>query len=222
MATKITDHYFEYGSQKYFRGNAHLLEICSYGQKKDPIGSESYIDPQNKVKREHLVGRVTKGMTVGIDWNQTTQAQVEVNGTVKVFGIGINLATSYAYSKVKSANVKLYNLFINEGPLKTMLNTDADGARNFMADEGDDARIVSEVWVVMEATLATHFDTSTSISAAVSGVNLNLTAKGGTSGTQTITLSAGSVFAYKSHKVKDWNSGKTSIEDMEADYYGMA
>lgn len=219
MSTKITDHYFEYGSLKYFRGNAHLLEICTYGEKKDPIGAEAYLDPQNKVKREHLVGKVTKGLTVSIDWSQTTQSSVEANGALKVFGIGVSAAATYTYSKVKSANVRLYNLFINEGPLKTLLNTDASGARNFLADEGSDGRIVSEVWVVMEATLSEHFDTSTSVTVAASGVNLNVTAKGGKSGTQTITLSAGTIFAYKMHKVKDWNSGKTEVKNLEADYH---
>lgn len=215
----ITKHHFEYLNHKYFRGNAHLVEICTYGEKKDPIGDEAYIDPQNIVKREYLVGRVTKGMTASVNWSQTSQADVEVNGTVKVFGVGINAATSYSYSKVKSANVKLFNLYINEGPLQTMLNTDASGARKYMADEGSDARIVSEVWVVMEATLAEHFETSGSIAISVPMAGgLNVTAKGGTQGTQTITLSAGSVFAFKMHKVKEWNSDKTKILNMEADY----
>jgi len=36
-----------------------------------------------------------------------------------------------------------------------MLNTVADGARNFLASEGTDGRIVSEVWVVMETGAGT-------------------------------------------------------------------
>jgi hypothetical protein len=220
MSTKITDHFFEYGSQKYFRGNAHLVEMATYGEKKDPVGNEAYLDPQNKVSRDHVASRVTQGLTVAIDWSQTTQAEVEVNGTLKVFGVGVSTAVSYSYSKVKSAKVKLYNLYINEGPLKTMLNTDANGARNFLADEGNDGRIVGECWIVMDATLAEHFETSGSIITGVSVGDLKVTAKGGKSGTQTITLSAGSVFAYKMYKVKSWNSGKTQIENLEADYYG--
>jgi len=51
---------------------------------------------------------------------------------------------------------------------------------------------------------------------------MNVTAKGGTHGTQTITLSKGTVFAYKLHKVKDWNKDKTQVLGMEADYKGMS
>lgn len=221
MATKITDNYFKFGTLKYFRGNAHLVEIGTYGEKKDPIGAKAYLDPQNKVKREHLVNRVSKGQPVGVNWSQTTEADLEVNGPIKVFGLNVNVAATYDYKMVSSANLKLYNLSIAEGPLKTMLNEDADGARKYLAKEGNDGRIVSEVWVVMEAELAEHFDTSGSIAVSAKAVDLNVTAKGGKHGTQTITLSAGTTFAYKLHKVKDWNKDKTKIKDMEADYKGM-
>jgi hypothetical protein len=159
---------------------------------------------------------------VTVNWSQTTKAELEANGPVPVFGLNINVAATFSYEKVKSANLKLYNLSIDEQPLKDILNKDAITVRNYLADEGDDARIVSEVWVVMEAELADHFDTSGSISASVKGVDLNVTAKGGKHGTQTITLSKGATFAYKLHKVKDWNKDKTWIEDMEADYKGFS
>lgn len=222
MGTKITDNYFEYGVNKYFRGNAHLVELCTYGEKKDPIGAKAYIDPENKVVRSHLIGRVNKGQPVAISWTETSKGAVEVNGPIKVFGLNLNAGVTYSYEKMSSAKVKLYNLSIAEGPLKDMLNTQADGARNFLANEGSDGRIVSEIWVVMEAELATHFDTSAGISVSVSGVDLSVSASGGKYGTQTITLGAGTTFAYKLHKVSDWNSGKTRIEDMEADYKGMS
>jgi len=223
MATKITENLFDYG-QKYFRGNAHLLKLATFGEKKDPIGAKAYVDPQGTVKPKYLVGRVSKGEVAAIDWGQTTKADVEVNGTVKVFGVGLNSARTFSYEQIKSAKLKLCNLSMVEGQLKSMLNTDADNARKYMANEGNDARIVSEVWVVMEAELAEHFDASASVSASASadGNELNIIAKGGRQGTQTITLSAGTTFAYKLHKVKDWNRDKTQIEDMEADYKGMS
>jgi hypothetical protein len=221
MATKVTDNYFEYGGLKYFRGNAHLVEIATYGEKKDPIGAKAYIDPQNKVLREHLVNRVERGPIVTLNCNGMTKANIEVNGPIKVFGLNVSVAAGFNYEKVMSADLKLCNLYIAEDPLKNMLNTDADAARNYLADEGNDGRIVSECWVVMTADLAEHFTTSGSVAASLKGSDLNITAKGGKQGTQTITLSKGATFAYKLHKVKDWNKGKTQIEDMEADYKGM-
>jgi hypothetical protein len=219
MATKITDNYFEFGVHKYFRGNAHLIEIGTYGEKKDPIGSKSYIDPQSKVVRQHLVGIVTKGSPVSVDWAQTTNAALQVNGGMRVFGLNLGLKTNYTRDMAKTANLKIYNLSIAEGPLQKMLNTDADGARTYLAEEGSDGRIVSEIWVVMEAELSEHFNTSGGVTVSVKDINLDVTASGGKHGTQTITLSAGTTFAFKSHKVKDWSNGKTRIENMEADYH---
>lgn len=221
MATKITDNYFEFGALKYFRGNAHLVEIGTYGKKKDPIGAKAYIDPQSKVVRSNLVGKVTKGSPVSVDWGQTTNAELEANGAMRVFGLNLSIETNYNRDTAKAANLKLYNLSIPGGTLEGMLNNDAGGARKFLKDEGSDGRFVSEIWVVMKAELADHFNTSGGITVAAEDINLNVTASGGKSGTQTIKLSAGTTFAYKLSKVTDWNKDKTRIEDMEPDYKGM-
>jgi len=221
MATNITEHYFEFGPLKYFRGNAHILKLATYGEKKDPVGAKAYLDPESTVGAEHLASRVEKGKPVGVEWGRTTKAELEANGPIPVFGLNLNVSTNLGYEKVKTADLKLFNLSIAEDPLKKLLNEDAVNVRKYFAGEGKDARIVSEVWVVMEAKLAEHFDTSGAVAVSVKGADLNVTAKGGTQGTQTITLSKGSVFAYKLHKVKEWNKDKTRILDMEADYKGM-
>ncbi len=221
MSVKITAHKFEIGSQGYFRGNAHLVELCTFGEKKDPIGAKAYIDPQNKVKREHLVDRVKKGKPVAVDWDRTSKADLEVNGPIPVFGLNLDTAANFSYEKVKSADLQLFSLSIDEGPLKAMLNNDAGGARHFLSEEGRDGRIASEIWVVMEAQLAEQFDTAGSLKVTAKGADLDVMASGGKHGTQTITLSKGAVFAYKLHKVKKWNKDKTRIEDLEADYKGM-
>jgi hypothetical protein len=75
----------------------------------------------------------------------------------------------------------------------------------------------------MEAKLAEHFQTSGSISVSgtVGGVSADITASGGSQGSQTISISKGSTFAYLLFKVKKWNSGKTRIEDLEDDSVGL-
>ena len=223
MATKITDNYFEFGNQKYFRGNAHLVQPGTYGEKKDPVGPRAYLDPQNKVQAEYLASRIQHGTIATVDWSEADKPTVEVNGLLTFFGLNGKIDANGTYEKVKNANLRLANLFIAEGPLKAMLNTDADGARKYLADEGRDGRIVSEVWVGMEVALAEHFGTyaSTSWSVKAAGAELQITVTGGKNGAQTITLSSGTAFAFKLHKVKDWNKDKTHIENLEADYPGI-
>lgn len=224
MAIKITDNVFEFGNQKYFRGNAHLIQMGTYGEKKDPIGARSYVDPQSKVQSEILAGRVKPGTIATIEWGETTQASFSINGPIKYFGLNGKVGVDGTYEKAKTAHLKLANFYINEGPLTDMLNKDADGARKFLADEGDDARIVGEVWVAMEAELAEHFATygSVSASAKAAGSDVQVTVSGGKNGSQSVSLSPGTTFAYKLYKVKKWTShDKTRIENLEADYKGI-
>lgn len=224
---KVTKHYLKIGSTKYFRGKAENVELCSFGEKKDPIGANAYLAVQANVKREYLVGKVKEVPPVTVDWDRATKADVETNGLVKYFGLNAKAAMSASYEKVKSGHLVLTKFFINEGPLTTMLNQDAGGARKYLAEEGADGRIVSEVWVAMEAELAESFKTAASISTSASGAvgngsaALEITANGGAQGSQTISLSPGTSFAYMLHKVKKWNKGKTRIEDMEDDRKGM-
>jgi hypothetical protein len=223
VATKITKHYFEFDNRKYFRGNAHDVELGTYGQKKDPLGPDAYLSPQAKVKSEHLESRVKFNTRATVNWNETTKAEVEASAVLKFFGLGKEAAGDFSYEEAKDAKLQLISLSISEGPLKDMLNHHADGARKFLAEEGQDGRIVSEVWVVVDAELGEHFATYGKASAAVqaAGNSLNVTVTGGKQGSQTITLAKGTTFAYRLHKVKQWNKDKTQIEDMEDDYKGM-
>lgn len=220
MSTKITDSYFKYGTLKYFRGNAIEIEMCTFGDKDKPLGRPGYLEPHGKVKRKYVDDRSSSGSTVSINWGQTTRADVEANGQLKVFGLNAKFATTFSFNQVKTANVRLHYIYMNEGPLKRMLNQDANVARNFLRDEGQDGRIVSGLWICLDGELGAHFDTSASFAFGIDGTDLKLTAKGGVHGTQTISISPGTTFAYRMHKVKKWNRGKTKIEDMESDYSG--
>jgi hypothetical protein len=77
--------------------------------------------------------------------------------------------------------------------------------------------------VAMLAEMADSFSASAGyrVSANVQGIGLDIIAEGGTKGSQKITLSKGTMFAYGLHKVKDWNKEKTKIENLEDDFYGM-
>jgi hypothetical protein len=223
METKVTEHYFQYETNKYFRGNAHSLRMGSFGEKKDPIGAKAYLDVQGTIKPEYLASRVKYNTTTKIDWSQTNKAEVEAEGAFKFFGLNINTAVNGTFDKAKNAKLEMISFTIDEGPLQKMLNEDADGARKYLADEGNDGRVVSEVWVVTDGELSEHFSTSGSVSVSANAVgnSLDVTAKGGKHGSQSIRLEEGVVFAYKLHKVKDWNRDKTRIENLEADWKGI-
>jgi hypothetical protein len=224
MGTKVTDNCFEYEGQKYFRRNAHTLDLGSYGEKKDSAFAPGFLEEHGTIKDEHLTPRIEVGEAVSINWETTSQGDIGADVNLKFFGIGANIAQSTSYSKAKSAKLKLMPISIPEGKVIGMLNA-ADGARKFLADEGNDGRVLTMVWVLVEGQLAEEFskNSGNSVSVKVLGQSISLTAAGGKSGSYTIEMSANATFAYKLHKVKSWtDKSKTKVEAVEADYKGAA
>jgi len=227
METKVTKHYFEYGTMKYFRGKAENVQLACFGEKKDPVGAQAHLEVQNKVKSEYMNGRARYVTTTTVNWSTTNEADFNVNGAVKFFSLNASAAQTVSFERTKSGKLELVKFAIDEGPLQAMLNNEADAARKYLAEEGADGRIVNEVWVVVEGELSEHFRSSSTFefaaSAKISGVaaDISVTARGGKHGSQTIVLSPGTTFAYLMSKVKEWNKDKTKIENMEADYKGM-
>ena len=225
MPTKITDHMFQYGSLKYFRGNAHLVELGCHGQKKDPIGAKAYLDPAGKIRAALLADRpIKQGTPVTIDWAEVKKANLESVGVLKYFGIGAKSAKSFDYELAKSARLELVNFSIAENPLKRCLNNDADTVRRSMFAEGNDARVVSEVWVVVDAELSRELkrNAGRNVDVTYAGNSLSISVDTGTETMEQIEIGEGTVFAYKMHKVKKWDKKTEKIEDLEADYKGMS
>lgn len=217
MSAVIKKNFMKYEGSKYFRGNAHLIEMCSFGEKKTPVGGVHRLDhPEAKVARRHLEGKVKVGTTIDIDWVASKAADFSIGVPIKAFKLGGGFNSNVQHG----GSVKLLNLWINEGPLKTVLNNGAKTARDYLDEEGNDGRIVSEIWVVLDASLANTWQNQGGggVSAEIAGSTIGVDLSLGSSGTQTIEISAGTTFAYKLHKVKKWKKGE--IINMEADYHG--
>ena len=224
---EIKSNHFKYGGIKYFRAKAENVEIGSYGEKKTPIDSGNYILIQNRITAENVARAKVRIATVAtIDWAKESKTDVEANGGLKYFVASASAAVSGSYSKAKSAKLKLVKLIFDLGPLKNTINDHASGALNYLRGEGGDGRVVHEVWVVMEATLANHFDSATSVTVSGSGsgtvdVKATATASNNTKKTETISIKKGTTFAYAMVKVKKWTSGKKRIEKLEDDLWGI-
>ena len=134
--------------------------------------------------------------------------------------------SSYSYSKLKTAKLSLLNFHLNEAQLKNLINQNSS-VFNYMKDEGADGRVVSEIWVVVDAEISEAVDLSRTINVGAkfnknNQLNVKFNLKSGKQ--HTISISTGSVFAYKLHKVTDWDKRRkkaTKVTDMKADYKGM-
>ena len=217
---KIKDKYFKYSGVKYWRNKAENVEIGSYGEKKT---SGKYIAVQGDIGTKNIKSSVKFVGPITIDWSKQKTTAVQASATLYVKNTGAT--AGFTHKKAKSAKLKLMKFYVNEGKLKTVINKKSKKALNYAKDEGGDFRVISEVWVVMEAKIAEEIINSGSVNVSGSqkGVKFDVKAKGSSKTTTSFTLPAGSTFAYLMHKVKKWNKKKgkkTTIKDMEDDQYG--
>lgn len=216
----ITDSKFKYNGVSYFRGKSENVDLASYGDKKTPVGKVNYLAVQNNVKREH-VAKVSVKITgpYAIDWSKYTDADVNAD----IAYLTASGTAGFSRSAAKSANLKLVKLALHEGPLKKLLNQHANGARNYLADEGSSGRVVSEVWVVSEAQLAEDITRCGSVSGAGSkgAIKITMDLNKCTNVQSSVEVPSMTTFAYLLHKVKKWNKDKTKVEDLEDDSSGV-
>lgn len=205
---------------RYFRRGSSSTSVGAYGRKATPVTQANYLQVDGHLRYEFLDGKLKADPPVAIDWSKTSQQDVGADVST-YFDVG-GAKGSFDTQKAKTARLELVRFSVDPGPLKRILNTDANTVRKNMKSEGNDARICSSVYVVMSAELGQRFATAADISAEVTTADgLKITAKGGGSwsGTETIVLGTGTVLAYGLQKVKKWDGDK--VEDLEDDWQSV-
>lgn len=225
MTINITDSKFVYSGKSYFRGGCEDINLVSFGEKKTPFLKAPYLYVAGTVTAEKL-GKVnvTVSGPYSIEWEKFSDSDVNV-GIKYLTAAGGQVG--FSRNAAKSANLVLMKLSLVTNPLKTLLNDYANVARNFLKEEGNDARIVSDAWIVMEAQLASKVTTggSVSVSAPLGTSGFTLEVGGSTSSTTStkVQIPENTCFAYLLNKVKKWNKvdGKWEVEELEDDTTGL-
>lgn len=225
-STKVAKHFLKHDNIKYFRSNASSIQLGSFGRKKDPVGAMAYLSVHNQVDAQHMVGRARYMGRSTIDWDDTSSAEWTSEGKVTYFTVNGSGTAQADLSRGRQAHLELVKLGIDTGDLQAMLNQSAGGARSYLSREGRDARIVSTIYVVVEAEIAETFSSVVGSGGQVAAtltkaLSLEFGAEhsGSTGGKVRVVASPGTTFAYGLHKVTDWNDGK--IRSMEDDRKGM-
>jgi len=220
MNIKRSNAAFLYNGKRYFRGNSENIRIGSYGDKKTPMTQTNYLQVQNNITNENLT-KQTSHITgpYDIDWGQYSES--DVNAGISFITIAGGTA-SFNRNVARSANLKLVKVHFDKGPLTTLLNRHANGARKWLAGAGNSGRVVGEVWIVMDATLASEVVNRGSISGdgIIKGFKIDLSGSSSKTNISSVTIPAGTTFSYLLYKVKKWNKEKTKIEELEDDQHG--
>lgn len=220
----IGENHVSYGGNKYFRRNAHKVELCSHGRKKEPLLAVNYMSVSAKIARRHLENVPIKSDgPIEVNWSEVTEDEFNQWGSLKFFGMNASAAETVTLQTATQQNLKLMCFWINENPLIKCLNNDANSVRQAMADEGKDARIVSSILIITDAQLAEHFASHSATSLTVTGdaADFGITAGTGRVGSRTINLVEGTALAYGLRRVGKWSKGKSQIERMEHDWFSF-
>ncbi|WP_020503747.1 hypothetical protein [Lamprocystis purpurea] len=197
----------------------------SFGKKKTPISSANYLDVAGTVSADNLAKvDISVSGPYSIEWSKFSDTDVNVG--IKYLTVAGG-QVGFSRNAAKSANLVLMKISLAEIPLKRLLNNHANIARNFLKDEGNDARIVSADWIVMEGELASKITSGVDVSASApvgtSGFTLNVSTRTSSTVTTKVQIPPQTCFAYMMSKVKKWDKedGNWMVEDLEDDMQGL-
>jgi hypothetical protein len=216
---KITKRGFKYGNMKYWRAGAQNVKLGSCGTKRTSYG----IEVDHHMNAKNLKNKVNTSKSYKINWGKDSK----FSAGASLQYVGVKGGASYNRKVSKNAKLKLVLMDIPKGDLKNIINKKEKRCLKYLRSQKGKARVVSGVWVVMEAELADSVTNGGSVE--VSGVTPNgMTLSGNFSGSSTQTSSvkipSGAIFAYMLHKPHKWNKKKmkkTTIKDMKDDQVGM-
>ena len=208
------------GGQRFFRGKASNVSLGSYGQAKTPVVGHPYLAIEKNVTPGNVSKvPITISGPITIDWTKVSKTDIDASAYtfLKLGGGKGNLTVATA----SSAKLVLMKFSINEGDLKDILNKHDTAARAYLKSEGADGRIVSEIYVAMEAELANDMQVSGKVSGngSVDGIQIEMAASGKRTTSSTVTLAPNTTFAYLLHKVTKWTG--PAIDNMEDDRPGI-
>lgn len=203
----VHNSHLTFNGKHYFRGSAESVYIGSYGEKRTPWLGQNYLEVQADIPAARLVVRSVT--TATIDFTRSKAADVKLS---------LDVAGSYsgsvdtAYTDLKTGKLVLVKFEMRLGDVTTAVNNSPKVLEN-LRKYGSDARVANEIFVVMEATMAHEYTTSTNVTFSRDTGVLKASADGNfsSSGSTTLTLSAGTTYAYLLCKA-DWNVGKTRVE----------
>jgi hypothetical protein len=191
----VRDSHLNFGGVTYFRGHAEEIELGDYGEKRTPLTKMNYLEAKGRIP----VPKIAKAQStvVEIDSSRTTKSVFNAAVQAIIKGVPVKLTGDAAFERLKDEDLKLVKFSMSVPDMKRAAN-DSPAAIENLINFGKDARIVHQVFVVVEAKSAMKFDNDVSVDLSVGKGPLQATVGGGSasSGETTVEISKGTAFAY--------------------------
>jgi hypothetical protein len=184
-AYALTKNSLKVNNTRYYRSNG--VQIADVGEKKTNIFTVNHIDSQSNIPAPKV--KIKYGEAI----NMTSEFANDISGEVNFKGLSV----SAFKKKLTDGELKLVRYFMENRDIENGIESSPkliDSIQGF----GRDARVVSDIWVVVEAEIyeKTRGDGKLSFKSSASGaVKLERET--------TVVLSPDTVFAYMLKKI-DW------------------
>ncbi len=220
----VKDNHLNFNGINYFRGGSEEVEIGSIGEKRTPLTKMNYLEVKSRIPAAKIES--TTSTIVDIDMTKTTKSAFNATVSAIVKGVPVKFNGGVTYDKIKKNELKLVKFSVSNNAMKTAANN-SPKAIDDLINYGNDARIAHQIFVVMEADMATKFDNNQSVDLTVGKgiVEASVNGSSGASGVTKVSLSPGTTFAYLLVKI-DWDAkqkkNKTKIVDLDDDQWSFS
>jgi hypothetical protein len=183
--------HLEHNKHKYFRAVSENIKLGSYGPKRKHPLVTNYLDQHDVLPLPDNT-KIEQPTTVKINFGRSNTANFETGIPFKVVSGNVQ----FNYQNAKEGNLVLVKLLIGNQLLLQLFNRDPQltGLLSHMKRP----RVVNQIWIAAEATLAETLQRSAGVTAGFNSglqvIRFGVTAGGGH--TTNIEISAGTVFAY--------------------------
>jgi hypothetical protein len=218
----VKENHLTFGGVAYFRAHAEEVEIGSIGEKREPLAKQNYLEVKDRV----LVPdeNVIQTTVVDIDFKLTSKTDLNLGATVLVEGVPVKYSGDVTFEKLRSGELQLVKFSIPINVVKKAVNNSPEVLKD-LHYWGKDARIAHQVFIVMEASLASQFNNKYGIklSAGVKGLEAVVGVGGSSSGKTIVNISKDTCFAYLLLKIIwDKKKDQSEILDLKNDQWGVS
>jgi hypothetical protein len=214
----VSENHFTYGGITYFRAHAEAIQLGSIGEKKTPLTKMNYLEAQDHIPAEKI--GTAEVIEVDVDFTQIKQAGFNLNVSAASQGVPVSAGTAFHSNKASESELSLLKFSIDAIDMVRVVNGLPDQLEH-LKRWGGKARIAHQVFVVVEATLATKFDAAGKVDLMAGNGPLRAALGGSrsTHSTSVVSISRGTCFAYLLAKI-DWK--KDRIHELHNDQWGLA
>ena len=217
---RVKETHLTFGGVAYFRAHSEEVEIGSIGEIRRPILKQNYLEVKDRIIVPS--DEIIQATVVDIDFNYTSKTDFNMGATGIVEGVPGSLDGGAAFDNLRSGDLKLVKFSVSNSSLKKITNNSPEKL-NDLRRWGKKARIINQVFIVIDASLANQFSRNSEIkiSSGIKGLEAELGVGTSASGSTSVQISSDTCFAYLMLKI-DWSKKQNEIKilDLNDDQWG--